>query len=379
MTAEVDVRLEVEKQAQEGRETMYASTGKLDLDNVTVGCEFEFSLAHHREPGLFVDRDHGKRVIRKALSQPLPVGCTKSGCQTKHKFQLALSDHEESDVNSWQVTQDGTIKDPLREPEQLGLASFTFYPIEIRSRMLNLNNTLNRLTILEDGHEVSMQQEITAVLNVLNRRFGVLGNGNTKPMYYPLITPKCGFHVHIGAGVHGAIPFSTVKRVLSTFIACERQIDGLHAQNRITGTSLSTISLGLTKAFIAEREHHLISYPYCPYNRPPSVYLFVAACIRLQQVRKRQIKANTRQKKVQEKEKRPSTNSPPDSTSSTSSDEVAVSRRYPDCLEDDEESKDVWQQLEPNLLGCDVRSWLNIAHHVQDARELREVTRLADK
>jgi hypothetical protein len=83
-----------------------------------------------------------------------------------------------------------------------------------------------------------MSEEITAVLNRLNhvfRRFDA--KRNQAKRHFLHINRKCGFHVHVGS--HGR-PFSlaTTKRLLSLFVACEKQIDQLHSTDRITGFDL---------------------------------------------------------------------------------------------------------------------------------------------
>lgn len=61
-----------------------------------------------------------------------------------------------------------------------------------------------------------------------------------------MINPKCGFHVHIGNGIKKqSFPLSTVKNVLATCIAYVKQIDGLHARNRICGFDLDEAPHGL--------------------------------------------------------------------------------------------------------------------------------------
>ena len=226
---------------------MYNPTYKLNPQNITVGCEIECVLAYHRReggPAPAPKEEHGKTVIRQALAKPIAVKCAQPNCQTAHTFQLPLT-NQEFDFNFWQVTHDNSVAMELNKLQSLGEAihDYEFYPIEIKSRILRPSDMQKTL---EEGHEVDFQSEITAVMDKLNSDFHILGDGSGHPEYHLFVTPNCGFHVHIGNG-HLPIPFATVKKVYSTFIACERQIDGFHGINRITGSDLKTQMLNVLK------------------------------------------------------------------------------------------------------------------------------------
>ena len=81
-------------------------------------------------------------------------------------------------------------------------------------------------------------QEIEAVVERLHERFGTSKGSIGRVGDVCMLVPQSGgFHVHVGNEKRG-FPLSTVKNVVSTYVANERPIDGLRATERICGSGL---------------------------------------------------------------------------------------------------------------------------------------------
>ena len=208
------------------------STSKPEPLNLTIGCEFEFLLAHYcgdKKPTSW-DRDApAKKVVREALRGPLLVICDV--CGKSHESQLRLSDEEYDDYERWQVAHDGTATPIIGQTELLGeyQDQYEFFSIELKSRILNCESKEKKA---ECGHSFKFAEEIRALLTKLNDRFGTFSSEDGWTEYFAFVNPKCAFHVHVGNGKN-SFPLPTVQKIMSLFLACERQIDGLHARNRI--------------------------------------------------------------------------------------------------------------------------------------------------
>lgn len=140
-----------------------------------------------------------------------------------------LSNRRESDYEKWQVASDQTVK-PSDESKHFPEEGYAFYSIEVKSRILHLESITKKPGC---NHPLTYSEELKAVLNKLGERFGGLGGE-----YYLYVNYTCGFHVHIG-NEKKSFPLPTVKKVFSIFLACERQIDKLHARHRINGFETS--------------------------------------------------------------------------------------------------------------------------------------------
>ena len=204
------------------RSIEWASTDE-PLD-ITIGCEFEFMLAHHfnKPKTLFHDvyeDNTGKDIVNDALAEELVAICEV--CGKSQKFHLLLGGVDKV-YDKWQVTRDATVH--LREHEQeiLPRAGYEVYSIEVTSRILSWNSKGTKSTC---GHPFTYSEEITAVLDRLKERFCGFGDGNDGlTETYLLINETCGFHVHVGSA-KGTIPLGTVKKLFAMSLACERQID----------------------------------------------------------------------------------------------------------------------------------------------------------
>ncbi|KAK4626451.1 hypothetical protein CLAFUW4_05095 [Fulvia fulva] len=125
-------------------------------------------------------------------------------------------------------------------------------------------------------HEITYQEEITAVLNRLSESFdGIDGN----PFLY--VNATCGFHVHVGNHKDGFV-LQTVKHVACTWLVCERQLDSVHASHRIGGSALNSNPFDARKTDLMADKLELAVKEPRPYNSAASVY-FVAAAYRHRQ------------------------------------------------------------------------------------------------
>lgn len=324
----------------------------LDPDDLSVGCEFEFVLAVYRGPKkkAATSNDHGKIVVHQALSKPLSVKCAQPNCKEKHTFQLPLCQLAVNDYDKWQVALDDSVMMPYNELRALGghASDYDFYPMEVKTRKFSVREALKTI---EGGHlpEINFQQEITTVLDTLNERFKLLRDKKCNPPGHIFVTRNCGFHVHVGNG-DLPIPLSITKKIYSIFIACERQMDGLHGANRITGTTLASAPINLSEPqWMTPRDwRHLIDSEV--YNRPLSHYFITAACIR----RKRTIHTPRRDDeegwRICEK----------------------LADTYPGTAFKKNED------LRRVQFGRDIDSWLALVPHAAKARQLRELHALDD-
>ena len=203
----------------------------------TLGCEFGFILLIRNDKGTLrgaVQDDAAIDLVRRALSAPLKVIC--ESCKWESVFTLPMNSEDTNDSNKWQVVHERTLYLDLDEIKLLPKVhdEYDIHPFELRSRIFEINKESN---IVKTGchHSVTWSEEITGVLNRLNRVFRQFTTDHTKPkMSFLHLNRKCGFHVHVGSNGR---PFSSpmVKGLLSLVVACEKQIDQLHSTDRITG------------------------------------------------------------------------------------------------------------------------------------------------
>jgi len=213
---------------------------------LTLGVEIEMIVANctypRRASGGFSRADTGKLAIFEVLNQLLEARCTT--CGEKHKFKLMLRHplmpFGES-YSTWSVDDDSSIQLSYEEQAVLGndLNYFDFYSVELRSSILRSYRprpTTRSLSDPSHTHCVSYADEIAAVMARLNTVLDkeILGAGSRCSVF---INNTCGLHVHVG-NKHRGFPLRTVKNTLSTYVACERQIDAMHATNRIGGSQL---------------------------------------------------------------------------------------------------------------------------------------------
>ncbi|KAK5126365.1 hypothetical protein LTR85_010601 [Meristemomyces frigidus] len=217
--------------------------------NITVGAEFEMMLVHCTYPeyasgDLVRDSIIARLAIYQLLREPLSAPCAT--CGELHTFQLPVNQPLEDDddnYNAWSIVSDCTIILDEEEKAALGdnLWYCDYYQIGIRTRILPLDRpqpTTRSHTVFQHTHSITAAQELELVLNRLNT---VLNGKNGLPgftgLFAMLVNKTCGLHVHVGNGYHG-FPLHTVKNVVSTYVANERAIDAMHAENRIGGSTL---------------------------------------------------------------------------------------------------------------------------------------------
>ncbi|KXS98783.1 hypothetical protein AC578_9062 [Pseudocercospora eumusae] len=113
------------------------------------------------------------------------------------------------------------------------------HAIEVVSRTMQRGRGLS--TTLDDRdsshmHEISYDEEITAVITALNAHFN-MSHAQRSNAYRLVVNEQCGLHVHIGNG-RKSFPLHTIKNVVAMHTANEKQIDGLHAVSRVDGRTL---------------------------------------------------------------------------------------------------------------------------------------------
>jgi hypothetical protein len=258
----------------------YESPASLNSKTLTLGCEFEFVLAHYRKPqdaSKFSIYDHGLDVVRTTLaSGEHNARCSDPECCKLFKFQLDVGMSDGSDYSVWQVGRDGTCNpdsDTLKPLDAAKQQYFSFYPMEVKSRILQFDELQCRAQQAKHKHWISYEQEISLVIEILDRNFGLARKHTMESEYHVLLTNNCSFHVHIGNGIEDGvnvpIPFNTTKNLFAAFIACERQIDRLHAKHRISATTILNEPSSLPIFHIDQNIYQIGSAT----NKPLSYYL----------------------------------------------------------------------------------------------------------
>lgn len=314
------------------------ASAAFNRNTLTLGWEFEFVMMHHcpyedRKAFRCPERS-GRELIAEALKEPHEVSCADRECRKKNvKFecQLSVANSNGTAYNVWQVGSDpsakpqvedllcldrkkgnkqdgfqgdskGKLKGDSNDDSEYSTTSdensdenvdekknekrdLMFEPIQVRSRILRFDERVERMGDDQKHgkhqHWITYQDEITLVLDILNRCFG-FGRFEIKAQakemrdkhttHAILETNRSGFHVHIGNGPGVSVPFPTVKNVLSVFVACERLLDRLSGTRDITGINLIAAPKARTLS-IFDKSDCFIKYAY---NRPVSACLIFA-------------------------------------------------------------------------------------------------------
>ena len=267
-------------QSSKSKQPVKGNAEETGLD-LTLGCEFEFLLVSFGK----CKKIDGRSLSGEVLSEGLWATCDV--CGELHQFELNL--WEEPTRNRsylyWEIDQDLTVKPTEEENACLGADCdkiFVFHRLELRSRILHSQRRLPTTRAATHIHEITYTEEIKAVLEHLNQSFGPFDVKKlSRAPYYMFVNKNCGLHVHVGNG-DGSFSLDTVKRIFSTFIACERQIDGLHLKHRITGADLSTKDVEPPELLDMERLYSPKTKPEKltqkeAWNRPPSTFFMFAA------------------------------------------------------------------------------------------------------
>ena len=220
---------------------------KQPLD-LTAGIEVEFVLVKFCDENtnpFSQNAEWARRLIHNALSVPLRARCAT--CNAEHHFFLPLNRLNSSDKNyrGWHIKTDGTVK--LKREDRCALPadgrdSVMECGMELTSRILSLNKAYST-TPSDDGshtHSVAWRDEIKAVLVHLDHAFntpeGRFGERSNTGMF---VNSTSGLHDHLGNNGE-ELPLQTLKNLLSIYVANERQVDSMHAVDRIGGSTLTT-------------------------------------------------------------------------------------------------------------------------------------------
>lgn len=216
--------------------------------DLTFGIEIECLLLRVSDPDdeSSISPLAGREAIHTALSQPMTALC--SSCQQEHSFALPLNSvvtagwkqaSLDREYTQWTIDEDNSVAltDPELEPIQDKPRFVELDRIEIKSRIIFADKPLTTTlsSDLNHVHSISWQDEIRTVYNRLNEVFNTAPG---KPGFRLFVNTNCGLHVHVG-NEHKGFPLSTVKNILSMYVANEMAIDSIHSTDRITGSTLA--------------------------------------------------------------------------------------------------------------------------------------------
>lgn len=255
---------------------------KTDPLNLTFGIEIECLLMRDTSPDRAeeapIPPQSGRQAIYNVLSQNLTVRC--ASCNKMHEFKLPLnrvlsSRHQLNETDPsyqrWTIDEDSSVG--LTDPEWDIVGEddgdyIYFDRLEIKGRVINASTPLLTRQSRSDPshtHSVGWQDEIDAVyaqlIKVFNTPPGV-------PNCRLIVNRTCGLHVHMGNGLKG-FPLSTVKNVLSMYVANEAAIDSMHSVDRVTGTTMAFSTKTLPDLETSYPDHDL---PPITFNQPWSTH-----------------------------------------------------------------------------------------------------------
>ncbi|KAF7189565.1 hypothetical protein HII31_09205 [Pseudocercospora fuligena] len=226
---------------------------RMERLDMTLGVEIECLLVQDLQVETFPDDNpfaaitYGRNVVLEALTQPMQAKC--STCGSLHTFFLPLNPivhpilHRSNPrrYEKWSVITDATVRLTDEQTQSLpGPDDSTFtHAIEVVSRTMQHGRGLT--TTLDDRdpdhmHEISYEEEITAVFAALNAHFNV-PHAPCGDAYRLMVNEQCGLHVHVGNG-RKSFPFHAIKNLVAMYTANEKQIDGMHAVSRVDGRTL---------------------------------------------------------------------------------------------------------------------------------------------
>ncbi|KAK5175443.1 uncharacterized protein LTR77_000582 [Saxophila tyrrhenica] len=261
----------------------------LDVPDLSFGVELEYMFASLTDrsdgkdwPNMSAD-GRGQEVVREALSGTMMAECRV--CKQSFRFKLPLNtkagwpydgvkqldpnpdllDDYDNDYMLWDVVEENlyALEPELQILGEIG-DKYTCTGLEVRSRILSPRRDLgvrDPSSATCKIHKISCQQEISAVMHTLRRRFCDFSNGRRND--YLFANKRCGLHVHVGT--YGTqYELKDVKNVMSMYAGCERLIDSIHAPHRISWTDLGVRPYGSVTADDLEQSSD--------YDRDPSVY-----------------------------------------------------------------------------------------------------------
>ncbi|KAK3707148.1 hypothetical protein LTR37_012317 [Vermiconidia calcicola] len=225
---------------QKAKGSAKITTAQRESLGLTLGCEFECLLAEWKssdDEGIPLRYDP-RVVIYKHLSKPIQGLCDI--CKTYVAFQLPLDDptEEEDDWSKWQIVFEADVQPTTEDMNSIGRdrGSYNLQGLEIKTRILGHGKTLEVENEATHVHKIGYKEEIRSVLASLQKGFRVL-DPERRTGFCLFTNSRCGFHVHIGREQNG-FALRTVKNLITLSAIFERQIDGLHAKNRITCSTL---------------------------------------------------------------------------------------------------------------------------------------------
>ena len=238
---------------------------------LTVGCELEFILVYRKKP---TEEDltykQGVNIIRAAFQEPLEVVC--QSCRRNDQFILPLNEYDTNDRDKWEIELEGLY--PNEEIFALGVhrENYGCKGIEVKSRILGAEACHQKKCC---GKGVTIEEEITAVLERLRSYFRRLDGKGPTAKHYIYVNSSCGFHVHVRVNEpekSDLWPLASLQKLLSLQVACERQLDSMHAVGRINGFIFDE-EIGLRKQPFPR--HPAIESKI--YNQPLSMFLIANA------------------------------------------------------------------------------------------------------
>ncbi|KAK5175442.1 uncharacterized protein LTR77_000581 [Saxophila tyrrhenica] len=219
-------------------------------EDFTFGVEFEFMLLSKKERQdisrfeALGSNALAKDIVRDALSGDLQAQCKACGDLVKFRLPLRqglLPPKEwENEYDTWEVATENFWPRKYEWVALGGVASdYAWEGVEIKSRMLHPLRCLQVQTSPNSHvHEISYEDEISAVLVQLQHRFTRF-DGQEPQNDYLYATDEAGLHVHVGNQLEG-LDIGTTKKVLCMSLAFERQVDSVQAIHRIGATDIGT-------------------------------------------------------------------------------------------------------------------------------------------
>lgn len=177
---------------------------------ITFGVELEFYIR-------FTPSDYEKAIDELISNKPewawidhrglLQLALRSHMIDTLKEHQFAVNDIDVTEENytKWTVARDSTIQPAMDNPEY-GNPDFSFEGIELKSPALL--------------HSSDSMQHVSKVISIINQTFK------------PSVNRSTGFHVHVGNGASG-FPLQTLKNFASLVTVFQRQIQSIHAEDRL--------------------------------------------------------------------------------------------------------------------------------------------------
>lgn len=260
-------------------------TANIEDRNFTIGCELECILVCSKNP-TSNKAVNGEALLKILLSRPFESSCAH--CHKKYEWQLPIFNKSKHDPDGtkkdahalyWHIDRERG-EDFTSFEEKHAIHNFKdrneLQSVEIKTRKFEFDFHSTDPKGKCKKHEILYQDEITAVLDRLNKdllQFDVKDMssvGEREGLVYLYVNGESALHVHVGSHEH-YFPVQTVKHLLSICLVWERQIDSLHSRNRITGTYLPTADPAPKTPVNSQDPKGCVIHSDV-YNRPLSVF-----------------------------------------------------------------------------------------------------------